>query len=473
MALISWTDIKGIHDTIIDAFDAGMKSGKISYSTPERAAEYRNDALHVNEIVNAISDFVVGTNMSAQIQEYHPGATSYVEVHDSPDFKDEWYGFMIKFELCWSRDGVAVVRFEDRTISKDAGKDCGYNPETRKHSKTFFKHFGAEKWNNSEYYFKRETFVAAIPKMIKYFNKSNTLNRNRENNAKIINEIKQGLRKKEVKAIQFNTIAALAEEWVKGINPNLHVTIRDVSPKGSTTYSAWRLNIVNWRPAVWNANKIYNDNFHHLVSLPLDEHTQEGRYVVPGLWASKKHYNWVREWALDNIKNDTTFTAVEKDALIKETCREPVEICKLYSADPRFNPLITPDTHSIDLSFMVYLFYDKNYWNVKYNRKGSIPSRFQQLFAFGATTELENFEYVVEYMRHCLHVEDVLWKKADAQWHELADTFREDEEFKQFIATRNNYSEYGINTTYTGTVNPDTLIDNVNCLGTQGIAVDK
>jgi hypothetical protein len=86
---------------------------------------------------------------------------------------------------------------------------------------------------------------------------------------------------------------------------------------------------------------------------------------------------------------------------------------------------------------------------------------------------MENFEYVIEYMRHCLHVEDVLWRKADAQWKELADTFREDEEFKQFIVTRNSYSEHGISTTYTGKADPDTLIDNVNCLASAGITVDK
>lgn len=473
MALISWTDIKGIHDTIIDAFDAGMQSGKISYSMPERAAEYRKDALHVNEIVNAISDFVVGTNMSAQIQEYHPGCTSYVEVRDTPDFKDEWYGFKIKFELCWSHDGVAVVRFEDRTISKDGNKDKGWDADFRKHSKTFFKRFGAEKWNNSEYYFKRETFVAAIPKMIKYFNKSNTLNRNRENNAKIINEIKQGLRKKEVKAIQFNTIAALAEEWVKGIDPNLHIAVEDISPKGSTQYSCWRLNIINSRPSIWFTNRIYTDNFHNLLTRPLDSHTSlSSRYLLPNIKTGQEIFRRIREWVTEGIQRDVFFTPAQRDEIIKEACREPASIGKLYTCDPRFNDNINDKVAFADVSFTVILNYEKNFWNVRYSRRDQLPFRFRRLLEFGCTTELENFEYVVEYMEQCIHVEEMLWKKADEQWYDLANMFKEDQLTRQFLATRNTYCAWGVDTKYTDTADPDTVVDNINNLADQGFYVE-
>ena len=472
MALISWTDIKGMHDVIINAFDAGMKSGKISYSTPERAESYRKDALHVNEIVNAISDFVVGTNMSAQIQEYHPGCTSFVELHDSPDFKDEWYGFRIRFELCWSRDGVSVITFEDRTLEVDSTKDRGWDSAHRKHSKTFFKHFGA-KAQGSEYYFTREDFVNAIPAMIKYFNKSNTLNRNRENNAKILNEIKQGMRKKEVKALQFNTIAALAEEWVKSINPNLNIAVQDISPKGSTKYSMWRINILNSRPVVWNANKGWNDDFHLNITHDLEDHTVlEGRYVLDKTRAGQTIFRRAREYVLDGVKEDARLTAAQKDELIKEACREPAHIANLYTCDPRFNDNITSEIAYADVSFNVILNYEKNYWNIKYNRTDKLPWRFQQLLHFGATTELENFEYVIEYMRHCMHVEDMLWKKADKQWFELADMFKEDEEFKQFLITRNTYSCWGVDTTYAGTANPDTVVDNANNLAAAGFFVE-
>ena len=473
MALISWTDIKGIHDTIIDAFDAGMKSGKISYSTPERAAEYRKDALHVNEIVNAISDFVVGTNMSAQIQEYHPGCTSWVELRDTPDFKDEWYGFKIKFELCWSRDGVAVTYFADRAISKDSQKDNGWAEEFHKHSKTFFKHFGAEKWSNSEYYFKREVFVAAIPKMIKYFNKSNTLNRNRERNAKIINEIKQGLRKKEVKAIQFNTIAALAEEWVKGIDPNLHIAVEDISPKGSTQYSCWRLNIVNSRPTIWYANRAYNDNFHNLITRPLDSNTlTEKRYILANVKTGQAIYRRVRDWVTDAIQGDASFSVAERDDIIKEACRQPASIGNLYTCDPRFNDNIKDETAYADLSFTVVLNYEKNFWNVRYSRRDQLPFRFQQLLNFGCTTELENFEYVVEYMEQCIRVEELLWQKADEQWYDLADIFKKDQLTRQFLITRNTYCAWGVDTKYSGTADPDTVVDNINNLAAAGIVTE-
>lgn len=473
MALISWTDIKGIHDTIIDAFDAGLNSGKISYSTPERAAEYRKYALHVNEIVNAISDFVVGTNMSAQIQEYHPSATSYVEVRDTPDFKDEWYGFKIKFELCWSRDGVAVVRFEDRTISKDGQKNNGWCEDFRKHSKTFFKHFGAEKCSNSEYYFKREVFIAAIPEMIKYFNKSNTLNRNREDNAEIINDIKQGLKKKEVKAIQFNTIAALAEEWVKGIDPNLHIAVEDISPKGSTEYSCWRLNIVNSRPMIWYANRAYNSNFHNLITRPLDSHTLlERRYLLPNVKPGQQTFRRVRDWVLEIVQNDESFTPAQRDEYIKEASRQPASIGKLYTCDPRFNDNIKYETYA-DLSFTVILNYEKNFWNVRYSRHDKLPSRFQQLLNFGCTTEIENFEYVVEYMAQCIRIEELLWQKADEQWFDLADVFKKDQLTRQFLVTRNTYREWGVDTKYhSGTADPDTVVDNINNLAAAGIYVE-
>lgn len=474
MALINRQDIKGIQDVIINAFDAGLKSNKVCYATPERTAQARLNAVNVNEIVNAISDFVVGTNMSAMVVEYSPSCTSYVEVHDSPDFHDEWYGFKIKFELCWSRDGVAITCFEDRTISKDSNKDKGWDEDFRKHSKTFFKHFGAEKWSNSEYYFKRETFVAAIPKMIKYFNKSNTLNRNRENNAKIINEIKQGLRKKEVKAIQFNTIAALAEEWVKGIDPNLHIAVEDISPKGSTQYSCWRLNIINSRPIIWYTNRAYNDNFHNLVSRPLDSHTVlEKRYILPNIKTGQAIYRRAREWVLDSVKGNEAFSAAQRDEYIKEACREPASIGNLYTCDPRFNDNIKDETAYADLSFTVILNYEKNYWNVKYSRRDQLPFRFQQLLNFGCTTELENFEYVVEYMSQCIHVEEMLWKKADEQWFELANMFKEDELTRQFLITRNTYCAWGVDTKYTGTADPDTVVDNINNLAAQGFYVKE
>lgn len=472
MALINREDIKGIQDVIINAFDAGMKSNKISYSTPERATQARLDAMHVNEIVNAISDFVVGTNMSAMIVEYHPSCTSWVEVHDSPDFYDEWYGFKIKFELCWSRDGISVIRFEDRTISKDSNKDKGWNEDFRKHSKTFFKHFGAEKWSNSEYYFKREVFVAAIPKMIKYFNKSNTLNRNRENNAKIINEIKQGLRKKEVKAIQFNTIAALAEEWVKGIDPNLHIAVEDISPKGSTQYSCWRLNIINSRPSIWYTNRAYNNNFHNLLTSPLDSHTiLEKRYLLPNIKTGQQIFRSVRAWVTDTIQRDESFTKEQRDEYIKEANCEPASIGNLYTCDPRFNDNIKDETAYADVSFTVVLNYEKNYWNVKYSRRDQLPFRFQQLLNFGATTELENFEYVVEYMEQCIHIEKMLWKKADEQWYDLANMFKEDQLTRQFLVTRNTYSAWGTDTKYTGTADPDTVVDNINNLAAAGFYV--
>ena len=472
MALINREDIKGIQDVIINAFDAGVQNHKISYATPERFQQARLDALHVNEIVNAISDFVVGTNMSAQVQEYHPSCTSWVEVHDSPDFKDEWYGFKIKFELCWSRDGVAITSFEDRTISKDSNKDKGWDEDFRKHSKTFFKHFGAEKWSNSEYYFKREVFVAAIPQMIKYFNKSNTLNRNRENNAKIINEIKQGLRKKEVKAIQFNTIAALAEEWVKGIDPNLHIAVEDISPKGSTQYSCWRLNIINSRPTIWYTNRAYNNNFHNLLTSPLDSHTiLEKRYLLPNIKTGQQIYQRAREWVLDNIQGNESFTKEQRDEYIKEANCEPASIGNLYTCDPRFNDNIKDETAYADVSFTVVLNYEKNYWNVKYSRREQLPFRFQQLLNFGATTELENFEYVVEYMEQCIHIEKMLWKKADEQWYDLANMFKEDQLTRQFLVTRNTYSAWGTDTKYTGTADPDTVVDNINNLAAAGFYV--
>lgn len=472
MALITREDIKGIHDTIINAFTAGLQNGKISYSTPDRAAQANLDALRVNEIVNAISDFVVGTNMSAQIQEYHPSCTSWVEVHDSPDFNDEWYGFKIKFELLWSCDGVAITSFEDRTISKDSQKDKGWDEDFRKHSKTFFKHFGAEKWSNSEYYFKREVFVAAIPQMIKYFNKSNMLNRNRENNAKIINEIKQGLRKKEVKAIQFNTIAALAEEWVKGIDPNLHIAVEDISPKGSTQYSCWRLNIINSRPSIWYTNRTYNDNFHNLLTRPLDSHTLlEKRYLLPNLKTGQQVFRRIRGWVTENIQGNESFTPEQRDEYIKEASREPASIGDLYTCDPRFNANIKDEVAYADVSFTVVLNYEKNYWNIKYSRREQLPFRFQQLLNFGATTEIENFEYVVEYMEQCIHIEKMLWKKADEQWFDLANMFKEDQLTRQFLVTRNTYCAWGTDTKYTGTADPDTVVNNINNLAAQGLYV--
>lgn len=481
MVLLDWADIKGMQDVIINAFDAGVKSGIVSYKSPECAESYRKDVLHINEIVNAISDFIMGTNMSARIQEYYPGTsstytyTSHVELRDTPDFNDEWYGFRIN--LHQTRDGVSVTTFEDRIVYADSNLDCGFNAQYRKHSRTFFKQFGAVKLSNNKYNFKREVFVAAVPKMIKYFNKSNTLNRNRDNNAKLINEIRQRLRKKEVKSIQINTIAALAEEWVKRIDPNLHIAIQDLSSKGNTTCSLWRINIINSRPAVWMSNKFYrcsaqinkslDEIFHNLLTRPLDENLELGkRYLLSELKAGQATYQSAREYVHKNIEVNKLFTPAERDEYIKEACRTPPKICNLYTCDPRFTS-DTDDAYA-DVSFNVILNYEKNFWNVTYSRINRLPQRFQQLLYYGATTELENFEYVIEYMTHCMHVEDMLWKKADEQWYELANIFKKDQITRQFFVSRNTYGKHGIDTNYVNTPDPDTVVDNINSLANVG-----
>ena len=275
MALLQNVEIKGSHDQVIDAFDAGLQNGKINYS-PERRALARNVATRMNELSNAISDFVVGTNMSASILEYRPDVCT-VEVHDTSEYSDESFGFKIIFDINSYAAGtvvdVVICAFENRTVVKDSGRPTGWRADRSKRSRSLFKRFGAMKMHDGTYRIKRDAFIAAIPEMIKYFNKSKSLRCNRENNAKLISEIKLGLRKREVKSIQFESILSLAEEWVKGIDPDLNILVSDISPAGSTTRSMWRLHIINSRPVVWFLNEEYEDisksHFHHVLTSPL------------------------------------------------------------------------------------------------------------------------------------------------------------------------------------------------------------
>ena len=311
MVLLKNVEIKGSHDQVIDAYDA-CDQGKCGWSTPERAALARNVAVRINELTNAISDFAVGTNMSASILELRPWpGECWVEVHDAPEYKDECFGLKIVFCMDSYASGsevdVAIKRFENRIVVKDGGRPTGWRADCSKHSRTLFKRFGAMKMRDGSYRIKHDTFIAAVPEMIKYFNKSKSLRCKRENNAKLISEIKLGLRKREVKSIQFESILSLAEEWVKGIDPDLNILVSDISPVGSTTKSMWRLHIVNSRPVVWFLNDgdlvTKESHFHHVLTSPLACRTDGmKRYVLPDFRKGRDMYIKAKEWVLDNMQ---------------------------------------------------------------------------------------------------------------------------------------------------------------------------
>ena len=67
MVILENVKIKGSHDQVIDAYDACDQNGKFGWSSPERAGLARSVAVRMNELTNAISDFAVGTHMSASI----------------------------------------------------------------------------------------------------------------------------------------------------------------------------------------------------------------------------------------------------------------------------------------------------------------------------------------------------------------------------------------------------------------------
>lgn len=445
MALLENVEIKGSHDQVIDAFDAGVQNGKINY-TPERAAIARTVTLRMNELANAISDFTVGTNMSASILEFNPGVC-IVEVHDTPEYNDESFGFKIIFGInsYASEVEVAITTFENRTVVKDSGRSTGWHADCSKRSRTLFKRFGAMKMRDGTYRIKHDAFIAAIPEMIKYFNKSKSLRYKRENNAKLISEIKLGLRKREVKSIQFESVLSLAEEWVKGIDPDLNILVSDISPAGSTTRSMWRLHIVNSRPVVWFLNEEYSDvskdSFHHLLTSPLACRTDGmKRYVLPDFRKGRVLYNKAKEWVLDNIQRfSDAFTPEQRDMFIKEAERLPAKLTNLYTCDPRFTDnsrsrwYQESDGYAV-VSFVVTLDHENDSWYINYERKEQLPRRFQKLLDFGGAVKFENFESVIKYMAHCIHVEDTLWKKADEKWYELNDAFKEDPATREFFA---------------------------------------
>lgn len=446
MALLENAEIKGSHDQVIDAFDAGMQNGKIGWSTNERAGLDRSVAVRINELTNAISDFTVGTNMSACILEFSPGVCT-VEVHDTPEYNDECFGFkiMVGINSYASEVGVAICTFENRTVVKDSGKPTGWCANRSKRSRSLFKRFGAMKMRDGTYRIKHDAFIAVIPEMVKYFNKSKSLRCNRENNAKLISEIKLGLRKREVKSIQFESILSLAEEWVKGIDPDLNILVSDISPAGSTTRSMWRLHIINSRPVVWFLNEEYadfnKDSFHHVLTSPLTCRIDGmKRYVLPDFRKGRDLYNKAREWVLENMqKYGGAFTPEQRDMFIKEAERMPAKLANLYTCDPRFDDnrksrwYLESDGYAT-VSFVVTLDHENDSWYINYERKELLPRRFQKLLDFGAAVKFENFESVVKYMAHCIHVEDTLWKKADEQWYELNDTFKEDQATREFFA---------------------------------------
>lgn len=447
MALLENVEIKGSHDQVIDAFDAGLQNGKINYYTPERAGLARNVAVRINELTNAISDFTVGTNMSASILELSADEC-WVEVHDTPEYNDKSFGLRIVFCIDSYASGtvvdVAIRRFENMTVVKDSGKPTGWHADCSKRSRALFKRFGAMKMRDGSYRIKHDTFIAAIPEMIKYFNKSKSLRCNRENNAKLISEIKLGLRKREVKSIQFESILSLAEEWVKGIDPDLNILVSDISPVGSTTRSMWRLYIVNSRPVVWFLNDgdlvTKESHFHHVLTSPLTCRIDGlKRYVLPDFRKGRDLYNQAKEWVLENMqKYGGAFTPEQRDEYIKEAERLPAKLANLYTCDPRFTNnrpswRIESDGYA-PVSFVVTLDYENDSWYIQYERRELLPRRFQKLLDFGAAVKFENFESVVKYMAHCIHIEDVLWKKADEQWYELNDAFKEDTATREFFA---------------------------------------
>ena len=448
MVLLENVEIKGSHDQVIDAFDASVQNGKISWPTPELAAQARNMAVDINELTNAISDFAVGTNMSASIMELRHDEC-WVEVHDTPEYSDECFGLKLVFcLLSYNSDTEVVVNidaFENRTVMKDCDKSTGWRAVCSKRSRTLFNRFGAMKMRGGTYRINQDAFIAAVPEMVKYFNKSKSLRCNRENNAKLISEIKSGLRKRDVKSIQFESILSLAEEWVKGIDPDLNILVSDISPVGSTTRSLWRLHIVNSRPVVWFLNEEYSDisesHFHHILTSPLTCRTDGmKRYVLPDFRKGRDLYNKAKEWVLENMqKYGGAFTPEQRDMFIKEAERMPAKLANLYTCDPRFDDnrksrwYLESDGYA-PVSFVVTLDHENDSWYIKYERKEQLPRRFQKLLDFGAAVKFQNFESVVKYMAHCIHVEDTLWKKADEQWYELNDTFKEDTATREFFA---------------------------------------
>ena len=468
MALLENVEIKGSHDQVIDAYNAGDQNGKFGWTTPtpECAGLARNVAVRINELTNAISDFAVGTNMSASILELRPGEC-WVEVHDAPEYKDECFGLRIVFCMDSYASGtdvdVDIKRFENRTVVKDSGKPTGWHADCSKRSRALFKRFGAMKMRDGSYRIKHDTFIAAIPEMIKYFNKSKSLHCKRENNAKLISEIKLGLRKREVKSIQFESILSLAEEWVKGIDPDLNILVSDISPVGSTAKSMWRLHIVNSRPVVWFLNEEYTafdeSHFHHVLTSPLTCSTDGmKRYVLPDFRKGRDLYIKAKEWVLENMqKYGGAFTPEQRDEYIKEAERLPAKLANLYTCDPRFPDdnrpswRIESDGYA-PVSFVVTLDHENDSWYIRYERREMLPRRFQKLLAFGAAVKFENFESVVKYMAHCIHVEDTLWKKADKQWYELNGAFKEDTATREFFA--NVLAD-------TGNPRKDDLIDNL------------
>ena len=448
MVLLTNIEIKGSHDQVIDAFDAGMQNGKINYYTPEHAAQVRNMAVRINELTNAISDFAVGTNMSASILELRQDEC-WVEVHDTPEYSDECFGLKLVFcLLSYNSDTEVVVNidaFENRTVVKDCDRPSGWHADCSKRSRALFKRFGAMKLRSGMYRINQDAFIAAVPEMVKYFNKSKSLRCNRENNAKLISEIKLGLRKREVKSIQFESILSLAEEWVKGIDPDLNILVSDISPVGSTTRSMWRLHIVNSRPVVWFLNDgdlvTKESHFHHVLTSPLACRTDGvKRYVLPDFRKGRDLYSKAKEWVLENMqKYSGAFTPEQRDEYIKEAERLPAKLANLYTCDPRFPDDNRPSWRKesdgyASVSFVVTLDYENDSWYIQYERREMLPRRFQKLLDFGAAVKLQNFESVVKYMAHCIHVEDVLWKKADEQWYELSGAFKEDTATREFFA---------------------------------------
>ena len=387
--------------------------------------------------------------MSASILEFSPGDCT-VEVHDTSEYSDESFGFKIIFGInsYATEVGVAICAFENRTVVKDSGRPTGWRADRSKRSRSLFKRFGAMKMHDGTYRIKHDEFIAAIPEMIKYFNKSKSLRCNRENNAKLISEIKLGLRKREVKSIQFESILSLAEEWVKGIDPDLNILVSDISPAGSTTRSMWRLHIVNSRPVVWFLNdgsisalSDNKDRFYQVLTSPLSCRIDSmKRYVLPDFRKGQVLYTKAKEWVLENMqKYGDSFTPEQRDLFIKEAERQPAKLANLYTCDPRF----TDDNRSrwcqesdgyAFVSFVVTLDHESDCWYIQYERKGLLPRRFQKLLDFGGAVKFENFESVVKYMAHCIHVEDLLWKKTDEQWYELNNAFKEDPATREFFA---------------------------------------
>ena len=345
MVLLTNIEIKGSHDQVIDVFDAGMQNGKINYYTPEHAAQARNMAVRINELTNAISDFAVGTNMSASILELRHDEC-WVEVHDTPEYNDECFGLKLVFcLLSYNSDTEVVVNidaFENRTVVKDCDRPSGWRAVCSKRARTLFNRFGAMKMRDGSYRINQDAFIAAVPEMVKYFNKSKSLRCNRENNAKLISEIKLGLRKREVKSIQFESILSLAEEWVKGIDPDLNILVSDISPVGSTTRSMWRLHIVNSRPVVWFLNDgdlvTKESHFHHVLTSPLACRTDGvKRYVLPDfrkgrdLYSKARNGSWktCRSIAAPSPQNSATSTSRKQNACQRSS---PISIPAIHAS---------------------------------------------------------------------------------------------------------------------------------------------